>query len=107
MTEHGPYISAFDGAPSFVVPVRDPETLRVVRVDCWAVEPSGFFEWDEEVGRRHADAALAYAKRKGQPSFLTYVLGSIIHKSARQGWGGMEFGFCERIASLAYQGAHH
>jgi hypothetical protein len=106
MTQPAP--DAFDGAPSFIVPIRDPHTLRVVSVDGWAVgEPSGFFDFDAEVGRMHADSAIAFAKHKGEPAFLTFVFSALIHKAAIVGYGGVELGFCQRIASLAYTAAHH
>lgn len=98
-------LSEFAGLPCFAKPIVNDGNL-VVALDGWVIEPTGDWGLDHVTGERYADAAIRYARTKGNPDFVTFVLATIHLKGhAGKAASGIEAGFLARLAKLACAGA--
>jgi hypothetical protein len=72
-----------------------------------SVQATGDFAADTETGRRYAELAVAYARSKNSGSFIELVLSDINIKTLidETPLSGIEYGFFNRIAQIAYCGS--
>ena len=77
-------------------------------IDGWKPgEPTGEFDLDFLTGELYADIAVRYARQIKDPAFIAMVQAAIYFKTTRGliVMGGVEQGFLNRLARLAYVGS--
>jgi hypothetical protein len=77
-------------------------------IDGWKPgELTGDFELDFLKGELYADIAVRYARQIKDPAFVGMVMAAIYFKTTRglTRMGGVEQGFLNRLARLAYVGS--
>lgn len=102
-------IRQFGALPEFCkAHLKDGDPSILTYLDGWHIEDSGNYDADLQTGRRYAEMAVAYAREHGSPAFIAFVLDAIILKTILDGnkiYSGIEAGFFQRLAQIAYCGS--
>jgi hypothetical protein len=70
-------------------------TITDLRVNPWAVEPTGIWDENCETGTHYAELLIRFLQESGNAPFFTSVL-----KKVCEGVSGIETGFLYRIADV-------
>lgn len=107
-------VSQFGNLPEFCKPrCKEGDSSVFTFIDGWEVTPTADVFADFETGRRYAEMTVAYARKMGSATFISFVLEAITLKKYLDGLTpgpalttvGIEAGFFQRLAQITFCGA--